>query len=307
MKKLKLQSKTYKAILESFGQWLDILGYSKSTVYYLPIFVQEFLYWLECQGHSDIQTISLANLTEYYNYLNGRCHEHKSGGLSKNYLNKHQQALKKFREYLKKHGTKTFKIHLRWEENDPTKKDVLTQSEIKELFEITHYSSQFLRTRLRDKAVLVALYSLGLRRSEASNLDRKDIDFDKALVFIKKAKNFKQRYVPINRYNLRILEDYLYEARPLYPTTKSDAFFINKYGNRYTGADMAIRLQHLIRLTNNKELQAKRITPHCLRHSIATHLLQGAVKLEDIQQFLGHSSLKSTQIYTHLAMPRDNQ
>jgi integrase/recombinase XerD len=307
MKKLKLKNQSYKVLLLSFKEWLDILGYSESTVYYMPIFVQEFFYWLEQHNINSIDRISLINVTDYYKYLNERCHEHKSGGLSKAYLNKHQSGLKKFREYLQKHGAKAFKIHLRWEEHDPMKKEVLTQSEIKELFEITNYSSEFLRTRLRDKAMLAALYSCGLRRSEVMNLNMNDVLFDRSLVFVKKAKNFKQRYVPVNSYNLRILEDYRYEARPLYPTTTDEAFFINRYGNRLAGADMAIRLQHLISLTDNQELKQKRITPHCLRHSIATHLLQQEVRLEDIQQFLGHSSLKATQIYTHLVERLDTQ
>jgi len=300
MKKLKLQNHSYKVLLQNFKEWLDILGYSQSTVYYLPVFVQEFLYWLEQHQINSIDRISLANVTDYYKYLNERCHERKSGGLSNAYLNKHQQGLKKFREYLKRHGAKSFKIHLRLEKKESEIKDILTQSEVKELFEITNHSSRFLRTRLRDKALLVALYSCGLRRSEVENLDINDVFFDRELLFIKKAKNFKQRYVPINRYNLRILEDYLYESRPLYPTTTSDSFFINKYGKRLAGADMAIRLQHLLKLMDNQDLKDKRITPHCLRHSIATHLLQQEVRLEDIQQFLGHTSLKATQIYTHL-------
>lgn len=301
MKKLKLQNHSYKVLLQNFKEWLDILGYSQSTVYYLPVFVQEFLYWLEQHQINSIDRISLANVTDYYKYLNERCHERKSGGLSNAYLNKHQQGLKKFREYLKKHNAKTpFRVHLRLEKKESEIKDILSQSEVKELFEITNYSSRFLRTRLRDKALLVALYSCGLRRSEVKNLDINDVFFDRELLFIKKAKNFKQRYVPVNRYNLRILEDYLYEARPLYPTTTSEAFFINKNGNRLAGADMAIRLQHLLKLMDNPIVKEKRITPHCLRHSIATHLLQQEVKLEDIQQFLGHTSLKATQIYTHL-------
>lgn len=300
MKKLKLQNHSYKVLLENFKEWLDILGYSQSTVYYMPIFVQEFFYWLEQHHVNSVDQISLNHVKDYYKYLNTRSHERKSGGLSNAYLNKHQCGLKKFREYLQKHGAKTFKIHLRLEKKNPAIKDILSQSEIKELFEITNYSSMFLRTRLRDEAMLVALYSCGLRRAEAANLNINDILFDRELVFIKKAKNFKQRYVPVNSYNLRILEDYLYEARPLYPTTTSQAFFINRYGNRLAGADMAIRLRHLIKLTDNGELKQKRITPHCLRHSIATHLLQQEVELEDIQQFLGHSSLKATQIYTHL-------
>ncbi len=300
MKKLKLQNHSYKALLQNFKEWLDILGYSQSTVYYMPIFIQEFFYWLEQHHVNSVDQISLNHVKDYYKYLNTRSHERKSGGLSNAYLNKHQCGLKKFREYLQKHGAKTFKIHLRLEKKDSAIKDILSQSEIKELFEITNYSSMFLRTRLRDKAMLVALYSCGLRRAEAASLNINDILFDRELVFIKKAKNFKQRYVPVNSYNLRILEDYLYEARPLYPTTTSQAFFINRYGNRLAGADMAIRLRHLIKLTDNGELKQKRITPHCLRHSIATHLLQQEVELEDIQQFLGHSSLKATQIYTHL-------
>ena len=300
MKKLPLRNQSYKALLLSFKEWLDILGYSGSTVYYMPIFVREFLYWLEQHGINSIDHISLENVNDYYKYLNQRSHQRRSGGLSKGYLNKHQNGLKKFREYLQRHGAKTFKIHLRSEERDPEKKQVLTQSEIRELFGTTDRSSMYLRTRLRDRAMLTALYSCGLRRSEVVNLDVNDVLFDRALLFVKKAKNFKQRYVPVNSYNLRILEDYRYEARPLYPNKGSEAFFINRYGNRLHGQDMAKRLQHLIELTDGQELKQKRITLHCLRHSIATHLLQQGVKLEDIQQFLGHGSLKATQIYTHL-------
>ena len=101
MKKLKLQTQSYKVVLASFKEWLDILGYAESTVYYLPIFVQEFLYWLEQHHINSIDKVSLANVKEYYKYLNERCHQRKSGGLSKAYLNKHQSGLKKFREYLK--------------------------------------------------------------------------------------------------------------------------------------------------------------------------------------------------------------
>jgi len=266
----------------------------------MPIFLQEFFYWLEQHSINNIENISLENVNQYYKYLSERCHQRKSGGRSKAYLNSHLGALKKFREYLKKHGAKTFKIHLRFEEKDPEIKDVLTQEEIKQLFELTDYSSQYLRTRIRDKALLVCLYSCGLRRSEVTNLDIGDVLFDRSLLFVKKAKNFKQRYVPLNKYNLRILEDYRYEARPLYPSKNNEAFFINRYGKRWQGQDMARRLEHLLSLSDNQELKQKHITPHCLRHSIATHLLQRHVKLEDIQQFLGHSSLKATQIYTHL-------
>ncbi len=80
----------------------------------------------------------------------------------------------------------------------------------------------------------------------------------------------------------------------------TEALLINKYGNRMHGQGLERRLQHLLTLVDDEILREKHVTPHCLRHSIATHLLQQGMKIEDIQQFLGYSSLKSTQIYTHL-------
>ena len=69
MKKLKLQNQSYKALLLNFKEWLDILGYSKSTVYYMPIFLQEFFYWLELHSINNIENISLENVNDYYKYL----------------------------------------------------------------------------------------------------------------------------------------------------------------------------------------------------------------------------------------------
>ncbi|WP_108868900.1 tyrosine-type recombinase/integrase [Aquimarina aquimarini] len=301
MKKLKLHNTSYKCLLEAFEQWLDILGYNERTVYYTPIFMREFFHWLETHNIQQLDHITIDTVKAYYKYLGERSNQRTSGALSKAYLNKHQNALRKFREYLKKHGARTFKIHLRLEKKESAIKDILTQSEIKQLFAVTSYSSTYQRTRLRDKAILVILYSCGLRRTEAVSLDINDILFDAGRVFVRQGKNYKQRYVPINKHNLRILEDYIYEARPLYNGSHgTEALLINKYGNRLQGNCLAKRLRHLLTLVDTQNLKEKHITPHCLRHSIATHLLQQGMHIEDIQQFLGHSSLKSTQIYTHL-------
>ncbi|TSE03151.1 tyrosine-type recombinase/integrase [Aquimarina algiphila] len=301
MKKLKLQNDSYKILLSDFKDWLDILGYNERTVYYTPIFIREFFHWLESHDIQRLEQITIDTVKAYYKYLGERSNQRTSGGLSKAYLNKHQNALRKFREYLKKHGARTFKIHLRLEKKESAIKDILTQSEVKQLFEVTSYSSKHERTRLRDKAILVLLYSCGLRRKEAVSLDIGDILFDAGRVFVRQGKNYKERYIPINKHNLRILEDYIYEARPMYNGSHgTEALLINKYGNRLRGNCLAKRLHHLLTLVDDQTLREKHITPHCLRHSIATHLLQQGMRIEDIQQFLGHSSLKSTQIYTHL-------
>jgi len=290
MKKLKLQNEAFKLFVINYKDWLDVLGYAESTVYQLPIHLQEFFYYLECNHIKNLNDVT-------------------PGSLSKSYLNKHQQALKKFKEYLQNHNYKDFKIHLK-SESHPTKEklNILTQSEIKELFKATEFSHTESRFQLRDKAILTILYSCGLRRNEAVSLDISDILFDKERIYVRKGKNYKERAVPLNRYNLEILEDYIFESRPeFYQSNLSEALFLNKNGKRMQGMSFANRLKAMVTATNNKDIKEKEITLHILRHSIATHLLQQEVSLESIKTFLGHSSLESTQIYTHLVTSLDKQ
>jgi integrase/recombinase XerD len=309
VKKLKLKNDVFKMLVTNYKEWLDILGYAESTVYQLPIHLQEFFYYAEQNRITRLNQITPKTIKDYYNALKERANERRNGALSKSYLNKHQQALKKFKEYLQNHDYKDFNVHLK-NENNPTeeKLNILTQEEVKQLFKATEYSHNENKFRLRDKAILTILYSCGLRRNEAVHLDLSDILFDKERVFVRKGKNYKQRYVPINRRNAEILEDYIYEGRPeFYQAKESEALFINHHGTRMQGMSFANRLKVIVEATENKSIIDKKITLHILRHSIATHLLQKEVPLESIKTFLGHSSLESTQIYTHLLKTLENE
>jgi len=303
MKKLKLENSSYRVLLSSFSEWLDILGYAETTVYNLPNHLREFFYWLESQGRTDINHISTQDVTNYYKILQERSNQRIDGALSKSYLNKHQQALKKFREYLKNHNAKTpLRVHLK-SESQPTEEkiNILSQSEIKELFTACSYSNKRQCIRLRDKALLTIFYSCGLRRNEAVHLDVNDIIFDKERIHVRKGKNYKERFVPVNRKNIEILEDYIYEGRPEFNIKyNTEALLLNHHGTRLLGTSLSNRLQAIVKATNNKAILEKQITLHTLRHSIATHLLQKEVPLESIKHFLGHSTLESTQIYTHI-------
>ncbi len=302
MKKLRLQNRSFKEILIAFKAWLDVLGYSKSVCDSYPNYLQEFLCYVENQQHTNLTIISVSIIKKYYQYLQQRPNNITSGALSNATLNQHQQALRKFNEYLKKHNSKPLSIHLKSEaKKEQGSQSILTQEEIKILFEVTEYSYVMRHVCLRDKAMLVALYSCGLRVNEAVHLDRKDILFDKELVYVREGKNYKERYVPINHYNLRILEDYLYDGRPIfYKASQIEAFFVGQQGKRLSTQSFRDRLKIIIKATSDSEIQEKHITPHKLRHSIATHLLEQGAPIESIQQFLGHSSLETTQIYTHL-------
>ena len=308
MKKLQLENRSYKELLIAFKDWLEVLGYSRSAKESYPNCLKEFFYNLEQKGHYKLDAITATTIKDYYDYLKERPNQRTDGALSKAALNQHQQALRKFNEYLKNHNGKPLPVHLRAEaKKEEGWQTVLTQEEIKELFAAAENSYVMQHVCLRDKAMLVALYSCGLRVNEAVHLDRRDILFDRELVFVRKGKNYKERFVPINYRNLKILEDYLYDARlEFYKANESEAFFIGQQGMRLGRQSFGNRLDILVKLTRDSELQEKKITPHTLRHSIATHLLEQGAPMESIQQFLGHSSLETTQLYTHLAMPGDN-
>ncbi len=300
MKKLKLENPSYRALLVNFSEWLDVLGYVEDTVYSFPIFIQEFFYWLEQHHILRIDQVHSEHIKEYYDYLKQRPNE-RGGGLGKYHLNKHQTALKKFKEYLQKHQSVKLTLGLRAEKiNRVEKLNILTIEEAKELFE-TARNQTYQKQKYRDLVLLVLLYSCGLRRGEAVAVNTQDINYDVRQLHVKKGKNHKERLIPINTYNLRILEDYVYDIRPMYPTINgNEALLINQQGGRMRAADVSKHLKKLIATTENNELIDKNITPHSLRHSIATHLLYQGMDIEIIQQFLGHSHLETTEIYTHL-------
>ena len=310
MKQLALQSEAYRYIIASFKEWLQTLGYNEQTVYQLPNYIQEFLFYAETKGYAGLYQINNDLIKEHYYKLKDRNNKRKSGGLSAAYLNKHLQALHKFSDYLRQNGRLLLpKLDIQTEEDNSEVTDILTQNEIKQLFAITYQSYEqkkndkgivyYEAMQLRDRAMLSIFYGCGLRRNEAVHLNISDIHFEKKLLHTRKAKGYKERFVPITATSLQHLQNYLYDARPYFCNDKNEAFFVTQSGKRLDGQMMLIRLKQLIELTGNAELIKKDIHLHTLRHSIATHLLQNGMKLERIKEFLGHDSLDSTQIYTH--------
>lgn len=154
---------------------------------------------------------------------------------------------------------------------------------------------------MRDRAMLAIFYGCGLRRNEGYHLNITDIHLSSAVVHVRMGKGYKERFVPISKKGMEHITTYLYDARPLLiRDNKEDAFFLNHNGKRLGGQMLLVCLQTLSRRAGNSELQQKEIGLHSLRHSIATHLLANGMSLEKIRDFLGHSSLASTQVYTHL-------
>lgn len=282
------------------------------SVYNLPHIVREFLHYQETKGITEIHALQHSHIKAYHDHISQRSHQRRGGGLSANYLNKHLQAIEKFLEYLHHRGIQNLpsaKVMLsKQQRKDIT---VLSTAEVQLLFTATqkdslsdsssHYHRCNEAMQARDRAMLVMYYSCGLRRNEAVQLHTDDIDFDKGLLHVRKGKNYKERFVPFNKANAAYLQQYIYDYRPqLAHTKKEHRLFISIGGHPTTGGTLLVRLKRLQQLTENISLQGKTIGLHTLRHSIATHLLGAGMRLEQIARFLGHSSLESTQLYTHL-------
>lgn len=321
MKRLPVTAAPYQYIEKSFKEWLEALGYSWQGVYYMPIQIRGLLNYLERQNKTELADISTEAITNYYykelkqrkNYM------HDAGTLSNKHLNKNLQALRKFVEYLRQTGKLQIPLlNIKQEEIIDSKPTVLTEEEIMQLYKATeqpherkkYNKSEAVYTALqqRDAAMLSIFYGCGLRRNEGYHLNITDIRLESAVVHVIKGKGYKERFVPISKKGIEYITTYLYDARPmLIIDNKEEAFFLNHNGKRLGGQMLMLCLQNLARRTNNTGLQQKEIGLHTLRHSIATHLLAHGMDLEKIKDFLGHSSLESTQIYTHLINENDNE
>ncbi len=160
---------------------------------------------------------------------------------------------------------------------------------------------------LRDRAILELLYGSGLRVGEICSLDTSDIDYSLGFLCVV-GKGGRERFVPVGSEALSALGRYLQSARPelekrlegRISSRERKALFLNSRGRRLSTRGV----QRIVRARKRVALGGKRVTPHTLRHSFATHLMNAGADLRSVQEMLGHSSISTTQIYTHVSQKR---
>lgn len=290
MKKLELRSSANKDLLAQFSTHLQTLNYSKETVYTANNGVKEYLHHAE---QNEIDFIEAPKLILYFDYLKKRPNHRRDGGLSMAYLHKHLDALKRFYQFLlltKEVNAPVFPTLPKYKSYPK----VLSVKEVEQLFKTCndHLLGK------RNRAVLALYYGLGLRRKEGVQLKVEDLNFDKEEAFISQSKTHRQRIVPMSDHVKEILEDYVFNVREkLVPQDKStSSVLVTETGKPMPVGTVTYILQKLVKESKIKT----HASAHTLRHSIATHLLESGMRLEDIALFLGHRSLDSTQIYTHI-------
>lgn len=248
-----------------------------------------------CSFKEYFKNINIANIKEkdILNYLTYLKEERK---ISPRSIERHLTTIRNFYKYLVKMNIIDIDItknidNLKLGKYLPM---VLSVSEVDKLFDIK-LDNPF---NYRTKAMLELMYGSGLRVSELVNLTLNDIDLYNSTILVN-GKGSKERIVPLGEYAKEYLEKYLVERKKLLKKKNGDPkeLFLNNHGLPITRNGFNFLLNNLLR---EKGID-KKVTPHTLRHSFATHMLDNGADLRTIQELLGHSDIVTTRIYTHIA------
>jgi len=241
--------------------------------------------------NGNMEILKDSNRTTILSYLSSL----QSKGRAVSTISRNLAAIKSFYQYL---------VRERYLEKDPAanlespklEKKLPKVLSITEVEELLKQPSGFLPTGLRDKAMLELLYATGIRVSELISLNISDVNLD--MGYIKcYGKGAKERIVPLGSIAAKCVQDYIGKGRSkLIRTYEEAALFVNHHGNRLTRQGF----WKIIKKYAQEADINKAITPHTLRHSFATHLLENGADLRSVQEMLGHADISTTQIYTHV-------
>ena len=272
--------------INDFRKELQGLGYCKNVVDYYPKYVQKLLVYTQ----ETPQKITDKHIKNYHQYLKTKTSNITKRTISESHINSQLIAIKLYFDYLER--TKTIKrnpYNLRIKRTIKNERIVFTQEEIQTLYKNCQNSIE--------KTILHLCYGCGLRRTEVELLDLKDVNFEQKLLFIRKGKGRKRRVIPLTEAIVKDLKDYFLETEMIRKENE-ESFLVNSNGSKMKGNNLYNLFKRL--LARTKSLKPENYCLHSLRHSIATHLLENEMSIEMVRDFLGHSQLTTTQIYTRI-------
>ena len=297
----KLMNIEYTKLTEGFKDWLHIVGYEANTVINLPRVVNRYFEFMLSNKIKNLDKININDTRNWYESEKRRKSKHTGELLKGSTLNGINRTLRLFSQYLEETSQGILTIDLPYEPKVIPEREILTQEEIQAIYNAADETI----LGLRDRAILSIYYGCGLRSKEGQFLELSDLILDRKLVYVRKGKQYRERYVPFVQNQMTDFKLYLKECRPeLMQEDTKNWLLLNNKGNQTNSSFLLERIKHLTRAAGiNKNTCTERsrsIGLHTLRHSIATHLLQSGMKLESISQFLGHKNIQSTQRYTHI-------
>jgi len=275
--------------IKAFLLHLENKNFSALTIKSYREDLEQFLSFLKARQQNDLRFFTTPTMRAFLAFLQA------SKELSRNTLLRKIASLRSLAAYLLAQGhiaRNPFKL-LPAPKREKILPKFLSEEETDRLLDTAAHSEHF---AARDKALFELIYSSGLRRSEVTGLKIKDVDFFNGLVKVF-GKGAKERLVPVTDTALEAIKVYLACRQNPQP---QEALFLNKNGKPLTGDGLA----YIFKNTAIKSHLVRRVTPHSLRHSFATHLLGNGCDLRSLQEMLGHKSLLATQVYTHVSLDK---
>lgn len=251
------------------------------------------LYLAKVEEISELNAVSRMNIVQFLGHL-------KSQGKSSKTVARHVASIRSFHQFLlrEKATEQDPTVHIETPKTERTLPRILSIAEVEALLEAPEESTPL---GMRDKAMLEILYATGIRVSELIQLKLDDVHLTMGFVRCI-GKGNKERIIPIGQTAMNVLEKYLEDARLKLRSKKhrDDHLFLNHHGKGLTRQGFWKNLKALAKKANIE----KDLTPHTLRHSFATHLLENGADLRAVQEMLGHADISTTQIYTHVTKTR---
>lgn len=286
----------YNQLAHTFYTYLLQLGYSPHSCRNKWLRTKEFLHFAETRITTDITAITTKDIIEYYEHLKQRPSKKNGKPLHQKTIWDCIRVIQQLYEMLQAKGeiqinpASTVRIQYPKDESPRT---ALLQEEIKELYK--HCKTY------QEKAILALAYGCGLRVSELVQCNIEDIRLREGFIVVPKGKGNKGRIVPMSKTVMKDLSNYFFKERLQQETQDNKAFILHSKGKRMQDDTYNKRLRKIIDRTGNESIKEKQISIHNLRHSIATHLIEQGVPLERVREFLGHSQLETTEVYTHIS------
>ena len=262
-------------------------GLSDNTLYSYKNDLKQFHQYLQSKEIKEIENLNEDLLLSFLSFLKRKFNPRS--------VMRKVSAVKGLLKFLQQEGYIEGGLYERFETPTPAKSlpKVLSVEEIERLLSQPDTSNIY---GIRDKALLELLYSSGLRISEASNLRIDDVDLEGEFLRCR-GKGQKERIVPLGSIAKKWLREYISGARLSLAKKDTRWLFLRKGGGKLSRVSMWKIVKKYAKMAGIK----KDISPHTLRHSFATHLLEGGADLRSIQEMLGHSSITTTEIYTHIS------
>jgi len=284
--------------LKEFAQFMDVKGYSAPTQQAYAGNLVKFFEWLDGKGIRDVRRVVKDTLQAYMLHLAEAKTARTGQPLGWSSVGVRVRAVKRFFEWLE--ATQKVLVNPAEVIHEPRRRSrlpkmILTRDEVEKMLEIPNLATP---GGIRSRAILEVFYSTGIRLGEMTALQVQDVNFEEGLLRVNEGKGAKDRVVPLGKQAAAFVKAYLSDVRPgLIRQGDKGCLWISNYGTPMSKVLIGL----LVSNAGKKAGIGKAVSPHTMRHTFATHMVQNGADVMLVSQLLGHSVLSATQIYVRVA------